>query len=710
MLQSGRDFHLLDYLEILKKYRGQIVLSTVLCFFAAFAANQIVTPVYEAESKLLIEEKLEDVNLTKNLLLPYQKEFFDTQKQILESDPVFEATVLALKLHEEVTPPGIFDALKVRIKSLLGLDFDLSEDQKLRDSVDKAIRKLKKKIFVDAVRGTNILVLSVEDTDPEVAQITANRLADEFIRRSLHLKNQDSLDAARFLDEQVATIRQRLNASEKRLEDFQFSEEAISLDKRIEFLVEKQIVVAEKDYEDAVLELEQERERVEVLAAQVQAERSRRSSGDRGTDRMLNEQQILLEIKLTELKRKFTEEHPEVVSARRSLAMLSERLAKEQTQATQGLQQSSNELLQGLEKDFSEAQRNYRVYSVRVEQLLIQLGQHREKLRNLLKKKADFLVLQRELTADETLYELLLKRSKEVGVESGLNIGHVKLIQPATLPVYPVKPKKLINLVLGLVTGFFLGIGLAFLRDYLDQSLRTREEIQALLPDLALMGVFSENALLRKEKHLLPTLVQTNPNSMMAENFKILRANLELYLQRGIKTVLVTSSVPAEGKSTIVSNLAIAFAHLGRRVLLMDGDLRKPKQHQFFRSLDANQFSKTQIENLYFFKAPEVTNTTRYLRSEEFLQILESAKSQFDIVLIDSAPLTLVSDTSDFIGLDMPVLLVVGSGRVTEADLGRCLQNLKNLDAKLLGFVLSRMPEVRRNQEYQAYYEPYVSN
>lgn len=709
MWQSGKSVHLNDYLQIVSRKIGLIVTAAVLCVLITFILNQIMSPVYQAETRLLVEEKLQDVNLTRNMLMPYQKEFFETQRQILESDPVFEAAVIALNLHLIKEESSWLQALAIRIKGLLGLNYQLTAEQLHRDAIEKAVKKLRKQVHVESMRGTNIIVLQTEGKDPVSVRDQANALAAAFMKRSLNLKNKDSREASQFLKGQLNTIQNKLEESEKQLEEFQFTKEAISLDKRIEFLVEKQLVIAEKEHEDALLELEQERERVEVLHTQVKNERSKKSVGDKGTLKLLTEQQLLLELKLNELKRKFTNQHPEVIALTKSLDLLVNRISEQEKQGQAGEQQAGSEFLQSLEKEFSESQRNYRVFAVREQQLREQLDRYRIKLQGLLKKKSEFLILKREMQANEKLYELVLQKEKQVGVESTLNVGHVKQVAEATLPVYPVRPKKLINLLVAMLVGVLAGIGLAFLQEYMDLTIKTREEFMTLLGDIPLVGVLRKEVGLKKDQHLLPTLCSTNPNSALGEAFKILKANLQLYLDEGRKNFLITSALPSEGKSTVATNLSITFARAGKRVLLMDCDLRKPKIHQFFQILEKDDGSlQTNIEGLYLWRSPRLDDPSIFIETE-FPALLKRYNESFDLIIIDSAPINLVSDTATLLNKDLSVLFVLGCGVVTESEIQRALQIFDNLQIKLSGAVISKLDEGPMAESYQSYYESYFS-
>ncbi|MCO4784109.1 MAG: hypothetical protein KC646_17420 [Candidatus Cloacimonetes bacterium] len=711
MSQSGKTVHLQDYIHIVKKRFVFILFTILFTFSATFLLNHLLSPIYSAEVRLLIEEKLQDVNITRNSLLPFQEEFFDTQREIFESDPVFEVAVLELDLHNKVKKGSILTAIKARVKSLLGLDYDLSPEQKKRHSIENAIKGLRKQVFVEAVRGTNILIITAEDKDPVQVKKIVNSLAKSFVERSLYLKNKDTMDASTYLKGQLKSVYEKLTKSEDKLDVFQFTEEAISLDKRIEFLVEKQIIVAEKELEEVEVDLEEEREKVEVFHAQVGKERGKKSSGSFGTYKILKEQQLLLELKKNELRRKFTNQHPDVIAIAEQLSLLKSRISKEDKSSKKGEQQAVSEFLQSLEKEFSEAQRNYRVLSVRRDKLTSQIDTHKDKLKKLLNKKSDYLVLKRELTANEKLYELLLKKEKEVGIESTLKVGHVKIIQKASLPVFPIRPKKLLNLVASIFIGFFLGVGVAFFREYMDISVKTKTEIDALMGGYPLLGVFHEQEILKKEKHLLPSITFTNPNSMLGESFKILRQNVQFLMQNNQKTFMLTSSLPSEGKTTIATNLAITFAMSEKKVLLMDCDLRKPKIHNYFKTKPTNSgLLQTEVPGLYLFQAPKIENFGIYLESDEFISVLEEAKNEFDVILIDSAPVNLVSDTSSLIAQEIPLLFVVGSGHTTEEQLSRSLESLKILKSNVAGYIISRLEMKNIPKEYKAYYESYFSD
>jgi len=707
MWENGSSVHLKDYLRVVRKNLPLVFLTLGLTILVTFFFNQFLDPIYRAETRLLVEEKLQDVNLTQNMLIPYRKEFLQTQLQILQSDPVFETAILKTKIHKDMPAQGIGASLVKRFKVLLGLNYSLSPEQMERDEMEKAVRRLRKSVYMESVRGTNIILVQVDDTKPKRAQLIANALAESFIKRSLFLRNKDSLEASEFLKSQVGEIQKQLSTSEEKLEEFQFSEEAISLDKRIDFLVEKQIVVAEKELEDVLLDLEEERERVEVLHAQVLKERGKKSAGEKGTVKLLLEQQLQLELKLEELLRKFTRNHPDVVSVDNALELLKTRIQEDELKTQSGEQQASNDFIQSLEKEFSEAQRQYRVLAVREEQLGRQIASQKRKLRELLKKKSDFLVLQRELKANEKLYELLLKKEKEVGVESSLNVGHVKQVQKATLPVYPVRPKKILNLFLSVIAGFLLGVGMAFLKEYMDQTLKGMDEISSLLSSYPLLGVLHHDELLEKESHLLPRIVLTNPNSILGESFKILRANIQNLVEGEDKVLAISSSLPSEGKTTVATNLALSFALGGKKVLLVDLDLRKPKLHNHFPPEQEKSpgIYSTEVENLWIWKAPQVQDYTLYLESQDFQRELNSQKQWADVILLDTAPMNLVSDTSTLLRHRIPLLWVVGAGCATREQIRRSQNLLKNLHVQVSGCVISKLEPEEMPDEYYSYYE-----
>lgn len=290
----------------------------------------------------------------------------------------------------------------------------------------------------------------------------------------------------------------------------------------------------------------------------------------------------------------------------------------------------------------------------------------------------------------------------------------LSIIQQGTVPTKPDSPKPLLNLALGLFIGLVLGLGLAVLRESLDTKIRSANDLDDLRHSNILGGITFDPDFVKN-----PLIVHSHPKSRRAEAFRQLRTNIQFVeAAEGRKSVVVTSAVPSDGKSTTVSNLAIAMAQTGKRVLLMDCDLRKPKLHKYL-GLEGSvgltnyligqatledviqPWGKTSLDVLPAGKVPP--NPSELLGSEAMSRLLMALENHYDVVLVDTAPLLPVTDAAILATKTGGVVLVVSVGKTTKPQVKGALNHLATVDGKILGFVMNRIP-TRGAEAYQYRY------
>jgi polysaccharide biosynthesis transport protein len=326
-------------------------------------------------------------------------------------------------------------------------------------------------------------------------------------------------------------------------------------------------------------------------------------------------------------------------------------------------------------------------------------------------KAPDYNMLKRNAEADRQLYDSILTRMKETGVADKLQSNNIRLIDPVQVPGAPFKPQKGRSLALGL----FLGLGAAFLVSYLlnafDDKIKTYEDVDSLgLP--LLTGVPRINL---KDASQNGRVLQADPHSISAEAFRNLRASISLKPEaNSAKPLLVTSTAPGEGKSVVSANLAIAFAANKQRTLLIDCDLHHPVQHRVFPA-DPNKgislyltsnatlqevVQPTDIPNLDVLHVGSLPpNAPELLGSDRIRELIAEACQQYDRVVIDSPPVTAVSDPLVLLPYVQGVIYVIGFGKIRREIVSRTMQRLRECGAPLVGVVMNNI-----DQELHGYY------
>lgn len=293
----------------------------------------------------------------------------------------------------------------------------------------------------------------------------------------------------------------------------------------------------------------------------------------------------------------------------------------------------------------------------------------------------------------------------------------LSIVAPATAPTTPSSPNLRLNLLMGLAFGFIVGTGLAFLRAVLDTRIRGEEDLRRIT-DSALLGGISFDSDATKK----PLLTQAAPQSARAESFRQLRTNLQFaHVSHASKAVLVTSSLPGEGKSTTATNLAIALSQAGQTVALVDADLRRPMIAEYL-GLERNAGLTTALvgkanvddllqqwgnDNLYVLTAGQIPpNPSELLGTDKMKQLIIRLEAAFDAVIVDAPPLLPVTDAAVLAQQVGGIVVVVGAQKVRTTDLQKSLAALEMVNADLLGVVLNRLPSKGPDSYAYSYYGP----
>ncbi|MEH1816455.1 MAG: polysaccharide biosynthesis tyrosine autokinase [Nostoc sp.] len=662
---------------------------------SVFGVTGLVTfskkPIYESEGKLLfnkqsgvssltgVNEQLGQLNGVTNLSNP-----LETEAEIIRSHPLTQKTIAELQLKDNLGQPLEIDTLLSNLK-------------------------------IKSVRGTDILQLSYRSSNPQQATAIINRLMSVYLENNVRINRSEATAAREFLNKQLPLVETEVTQGEAALRRFKEKYQVVSLEEEAKEGV-KRLNELSSQTTQLRAGLVDARSRSSALQNQLalntqQAMALSSLSQSTAVQQVLSEYQKVQDQLAVERSR-FTDEHPVITNLLNKEQALKEQLEARVTQTLGSSQPIPEQDLQiGQLKQTLTA----KLVQVEVERLGLQnqvsvfmkaFVLYQARLGSLPKLEQQQLQLQRQLQAAQTTYEQMLKRLQEVQVLENQNVGNARIVSEALLPKKPVSPRILLNLALGGFLGFFLAIGAALLLETGDKSVKTAEEAQQLLdyPFLGIIPVFDQKARLARGESITELAVLNNPYSSVNAAFEMLQMNLGFtFSDKELKVIVVSSSVMNEGKSFVAANLAVATAQMGRRVLLIDADMRHPHQHKMWQQPNLMGLSnvlvgqgtlaeaaKEVVINLELLTSGTIPpNPAALLDSQRMNGLLKQATQDYDCVIIDTPPLSVLADASIVGKMADGMLLVVRPGVVNSAAAKTTKALLEHSRVSVLGMVVN---------------------
>jgi tyrosine-protein kinase Etk/Wzc len=762
---GGESIHLRDYLYIIYKRRW-LILS---CLFFVLTATSYLTftakPVYEAQSTIRIEPPRSGNSiLSQSTNWSYYKLLgqLETEIEVVKSRSIAEQVVTRLglpleSLNDGFTKQELFESISVTREAapgeyridfennggfevflgdsllvagelgvpvlLPGFTFTFRPDlevvpRKLEFEIldfDSAVKSFMKNSEAKPVKDTNIIKISVRGHDPKEVEKMVNTWAGEFLSQGLAYNKLEARSVREFLEEQLSVVSEQLRGSEEALQDFKESAQVVVLGIEAEsqitelarFEAERAAAITEMDGIGRFLQkIEEKKESGEDLDFwQVTTFPSLINNQ---TIWKLKEQLVTLSVRKKELAQVLEETHPDLIVVNSQIALVEEDLKRE-----------GSSYISGLES--------------KVEALDQTIHRFQEKLERLPEKEVKLARLERSAKVNEEIYTLLLKRHKEAQISEAMEIGDIRVVDPARGPRYPVKPNKRLNLALGLLAGLLFGLATAFLVEYFDTTLKSWEEVSKKL-DLPMLGAIPRIRVPKAEK--LPEgaalrsafeaklISHTDSRSPVSEAYRTVRTNIQYFdITEKVQTLLFTSPGPKEGKSTTISNLAVTMAQQGVRTLIVDADLRKPVVAKIFgvsrtpgltdilvgKASLSMCIAETGIDNLYILPSGALPpNPSELLSSQKMDELIELLREAFDTVLLDSPPVLAVTDASVLAKKTDGVVLVVRSGLTEEEAALMARHHLEQVRARVIGVVVNDF-DYETNYYRKGYYKYYTA-
>ena len=645
-------------------------------------------PVYRARGTLMIDK--EDANM---LNLPgmyrgssdWRNEYLNTQIQILQSRSLAREVVEDLNL------------IQGRV--------DLDEKEKEGD--DSAVKGLLGGLMIMPVEDTRLVRVSYASSDPEYAALVINTLFDNYIRFNLRLKTESTKQASDFLYKSINDLKRNLTQKEKELQNYGQQKELFYLSNQDSTVVQKF-----SDFNKAFTSAQIERINLESAYRSLK-EKPYEEYAEVRTNPLiqsLKQQYSTLESEYKRKSQTFRETYPEMQRLNAQMETLQSRIRQE--------------TLDVAPKALRSAQAAYQAALKKEQSLEKLLNQQKTEVISTNTDAIYYNSLQIEVTNMRGLLNHLVKKQKESLLTSrldGLQTSNIKVIDRAEVPKFPISSSRQMAVVKAVFIGIFLGLFLVFALDWLDKTLKTPEDAEQFLhvPTLGMVpelgtetnhGYYGSRKPGNKGGHPPRHIELANYDdneSAIAESYRNVRTSIMLSTADGPpKVIAVSSSSPREGKTSTAVNLAVSFTKLGKRVLIIDGDLRKPMIHKIFgrknttglssflvsKEAPEELFFKTRVPNLYVIPSgPTPPNPTELLDSARMEKLLEKLRKHFDVIFIDSPPMVGIVDPI-IIGRHADgVILVVWWGKTSRKAADRVRQELVRYRIRILGTVLNKV-------------------
>lgn len=711
------DLNLRDYWRVIRKRRFIIVFTTVAMgvFSFLFSIIQQPVPLYQVTASVKVEQSGSITGLYIQSVSWSQTDYMQTQAAMIKSYYIMETTAKRLGLIPSDLPSD-----KVRVSK----------------KYQNIMMDLKKSVETEQEGYSNIINILITSEDPVFAQRVANTIAQVYKEQHALNLNKRTFEAKKFIENQLAVVKERLRNSEEEVRKFREENKLISLSAQTSRML-GQMTALQTGYEKSV----ETYEKINDIEKQLQR------AGDRpltskisfyikeapGLYQSLNNRLVQLMLKRDSLLLIYTEKYPQVVE----------------------INEQVREIVVNMTAQISSQKK---VLAENIKTLKKKIAEMDKHIKALPEKGLKLGRLRQKVGVNREIYILLEKKYQESLIKEAEKIEEVQIVKPALEPTKPINPPKTVATgVVGTLIGLILGIVFGFVVETFDTSIGAIEDVEELI-GVNVLGIIPHVNIQDIKATLLDEsrgemddktaerysriVAHFAPKSTLAESYRALRTNLSFAGVEGdMKSIVITSSSPREGKSTIVVNLAVTMAQAGNKVLLVDGDMRKPMIANVFGidqvpgladvilgnySLEDTVRSVTDImtgkismedimktpgmDNLYIVTSGTIPpNPAELAGSRKVAELLKQVRSEYDIVLIDAPPLLAATDAAIYGSIVDGVLLVYRVGVVGRAILKRAKAQLDNVKAKVVGIVLNGLkaeisPDFAQQDYYKYYY------
>jgi tyrosine-protein kinase Etk/Wzc len=562
-------------------------------------------------------------------------------------------------------------------------------------------------VEIEQIEDTDLMEIKVESPDAEEAAMIANTVADVYIEESLKQRKEEYKSAREFIEHQIRLTKVDYLDALREIKMFKIEGKTVDLETETRLAIEKMSDMI-KEKEDNIIDIAKVRAEIEILKTQLGRENEMRVSSSAISENpqieMLKKTLSDLELELAGALTEKRLDHPDVAAINGKITK-----ARAELRTEIGVFQEMSEGLQNFERELAALEAHLRSINANIDE-------HISLLYTIPDKAFSESQLELKYSVNQDLYSSLLEYLYQVGVAEAMTLSDIRLVEPATVPDVdkPESPNIVLNGMMGIFLGLMFGLGLGFLVDYLDDTIKTPEEAKE--QGLTLLG--SVPKFKRKES---PLISQRDPKDPVSESYRTVRNSLKFAsLDKPINSLMITSSLADEGKTTTVVNLGISIAREGKEVLLMDTDLRRPAVHDLFGASNSigittilaeeanveDATKKSDIEGLNLLTSgPVPPDPGRMLESAKLRQLIKDLTEQYDTIILDSPPVLIVNDAIVIAGYVDSLILVLESGKTSRRALSQTRELLSQANIQPSGVVLNKFKIGRGGYYYSYYYK-----
>lgn len=717
--ESDDEIDLLKLWQTIWRRKWSIITLVLVVSLVAILVVFSITPIFRAAATLLIEQKSAKVVSIEQVygLDGAGNEYLQTQFELLKSRALAERVVRQLNLttHPEFDPRQQPEPL-IDFKGLLAnLDFNKAVPVTLPEDLEAGVDPTEAEIFDEVTKAfmerisiepqgkSQLVKVQVDMADARLSAQAANALANGFIESQLEATMDMSMTATNWMNSRLGELREKLKVAEDRLQEYREAENLVDVQGVSTISAAELSLTGER-----MIDARRQRAEAESQYRQVQAMRSG------GWERLASIPAVLghpliqqfkaeeakAKAKYEEMSRRYGARHPAMEAARSDLNAASASLRSQVEQVVAGIE------------------RTYQLAAANESSLQASFNKNKSQIQDISRKEFKLRELQREVESNRALYDTFMTRLKETAATSDLETANARVVDQAVVPTEPVKPKKSLIVVIAALLAGFVGVGLTLLLEALNNTFKSTEEVENRLniPVLGILPMMKNVG----ERSDLARMFTRDTDKSFSESIRTIRTGVVLSgIDHPHKVMVITSSIPGEGKSTVSVNLAFALGQM-ERVLLIDADLRRPtlgKSFEFPVGTPglANLIASTakleecikHVDGIDMMSAGTVPpNPLELLSSPRFAKALEVLKSKYDRIIIDSPPTQAVSDAVVLSTFANALIYVIKSDSthipLVEKGVGQLLQN----NAPVSGIVLNQV-DIKKAQKYGYSYGGY---